>query len=1151
VKDGTYGFHTTLEVNPWWQVDLGTRQIIDRILVYNRLDYPPGLHNADHLTLLTSDDGKQWTMRYANEGRHFGGATSGQPLEIRFADETVAARFVRVQLRHAAPLFLHLDEVEIYGPAENTRNLALHRPASQSSLSPWSKGGPHGNHLVTLAGRKITFSSAAAEGILADGKPWRDSTVHASQKEGQTVVEITIPLSTIEDPGCLNLLPRSGEALTLDAQREWDVDWRLEKPPGFGSNPLQLKLTGLEILGEEPIAIQLESIVFTNRGPERRTVFQEELSGQTVWNVEGEIRQEGAAALLITVRHQDSQWQWGRVFFVPPVRETLQRATRLASQLPARLRADMQRQLARLDRQCAQLVQQELAAGPEPALRQQLYHAARWVARRAALAHPDLDFESLLMVKRFTQQTYPDVCLNHMPWCSRPGGDVCRLTPPRPDGSIEPLIEGQLGPGHVHGMDLDYDAGRVVFGYARSESDEPPDAWLNRSASFELRNTVEPTHLFELDLKDRQVRQLTEGEWSDLDPTYLPNGEVAFVSERCGYSLQCNELDKDETSCNLYAVDRNSRRVRRLTVSKDGDYLPHTLDNGLIAYTRWEYQERLWANVQSIWVVRPDGTGADALFKQHFNEPWALEDARSIPGSHKLVAVATGHHTLATGPIVIVDPTVGINNSDGIRIVTPGVLPPEGGMSGLTVAQGGVAGSGGYYQTPWPLSEERFLVSYTYGDSQDETGYAIYLIDVHGTRELLYRDPEISCSHPVPLQPRKRPPVLQGIVRKGEEAATCYVTNIYEGTEGIEPGTIRYLRIAARSPWPYDNRYGGHRFEPDVKGVMINWTPARVLGTVPVEADGSAHFRVPSNLAVYFQALDEDYREVQRMRSFINFQPGETRGCTGCHETRGAAPASPGNATPLAMLREPSHPLPPSWGVREMSFLRDVQPVLDRHCVDCHGGLKPDADIDLSGGLTESHNRAWETINQHQLISRSNIGEDARVTPPYAFGSHHSKLLSALQDATHKEAVRLNRDDWSRLVTWIDLNGPYHANFLNKRPDKPSYNLATDSLLAGTLSATHQKRCAACHVPEEVSRLDWIDIHSPDNSRFLAAPLAKSAGGSELCGEATYRSPADADYQQLRRAVRTAVDRVWRRPRRDVEALLGRSGIDYFTQLSP
>ena len=204
-------------------------------------------------------------------------------------------------------------------------------------------------------------------------------------------------------------------------------------------------------------------------------------------------------------------------------------------------------------------------------------------------------------------------------------------------------------------MDLCWDGMRIVFGYAKASSDQPPEGWLDRSQSYRLRRTEEPTHIFEVGVDGSGLRQLTDGEWSDLDPTYLPNGDIVFVSERCGTSLQCNEYDKDETSCNLYVMRPDGSSIRRLSVNKDGDYLPHSLDNGLIGYTRWEYHERSWAYIQSIWTVRPDGTGADAIFKQHFVNPWALEDVRSIPDSTKLVAIAAGHHTLAVGPLVIID----------------------------------------------------------------------------------------------------------------------------------------------------------------------------------------------------------------------------------------------------------------------------------------------------------------------------------------------------------------------------------------------------------------------------------------------------------------------------------------------------------------
>jgi hypothetical protein len=181
-------------------------------------------------------------------------------------------------------------------------------------------------------------------------------------------------------------------------------------------------------------------------------------------------------------------------------------------------------------------------------------------------------------------------------------------------------------------MDLWWDADRVVFGYAKAKNDRPVKGFPGR-LGHQSRLDEEPTHLFQIGIDGKNLRQLTDHRlWSDLDPAYLPNGGVAFASERCGASLQCNEMDKDETSCNLYAMRPDGGAIRWLSVTKDGDYLPHCLDDGTIGYTRWEYEQRGWAHVQSLWTVRPDGTGADARFKQHLNEPWALEDFRSIPG---------------------------------------------------------------------------------------------------------------------------------------------------------------------------------------------------------------------------------------------------------------------------------------------------------------------------------------------------------------------------------------------------------------------------------------------------------------------------------------------------------------------------------------
>ncbi|MBN1342089.1 MAG: ThuA domain-containing protein [Phycisphaerae bacterium] len=1139
VKNGRYAFHTGHEPNPWWQVDLGESRPIGKIIVYNRLDYAPGLHNADNLRILTSNDERQWTLRHDNKGKHFGGVTGAKPLVVEFAPgaagepSVVRARFVRLQIPSGQPIFFHLDEVEVYPPGEAKTNIALRRPARQSSLSIWSRGGLHRGGLLTIDSVKVGLTPRDPVRVSINGAPAPDSQARLRREGGQTRIELALPLSSFAGGFPSQCQPPEGPAIGLAAGGSWRLALSEVGALGFGKNVATIELNGQSRF-DPPIELTAESIVFTPQRPERKVCLQRQVAEPQRVQVAFQIADEGPAAVVVTARQGKVVLREGRTFFVEPVERTLARADQIIADGSSPTKGD----IASLREQVQGLVGKEAEVGPDPGLRQPLYRQARWLARGIAFDNLRRAADKLVFVKRFTQETYPDVCLNHMPWTSRPGGDICVLTLGACDEApaVRNVLNGALGPGHVHGMDLSWDATRVVLGYAKARSGEPPKGWRDRRTNFDLRRDEEPIHIFEVGIDGKGVRQLTRGEWSDLDPTYLPNGDIAFVSERCGCSLQCNEYDKDETSCNIYVMRPDGSDIRHMSVSKDGDYLPHALDDGTIAYTRWEYQERGWAHIQSIWAIRPDGTFADAVFKQHLNEPWGLEDIRSIPGGRKLVAVAAGHHTLQAGPVVIVDAARGLNNVDGIGIVTPGVLPPEGGMAGRAVPEGGVTGAGGFYMMPWPVSETTFLASYCYGSQTDPTGYALYLIDVYGTKELVYDDPAISCFVPIPLRPRTRPPVMTDTRDAKSDRAVLAAINVGYGVDGVAPGRIRYIRISKRDQWPYCNTYGGQRYEPDVKSVMVNWTPARVIGTVPVEADGSAHFEVPADTPVYFQLLDENHMELRRMRSFISLQPGETRGCFGCHETRAEAP--PTCAAPLALRGAPRVPMPPPWGERAISFLRDVQPVFDKHCVRCHAGMKPAGGLDFSGGLTKRYNRAYDTILTHGLVARSNVGDDAKITPPLAFGSHKSKLVAVLQGDKHRDKARLSRTDWLRLVTWIDANGPYHDGFINKRRAEPAYDLPTDGKLIEQIAAVHTRRCAACHQPSDVTRPDWIDVRAPSRSLFLTAPLSREAGGAGRCKGLVYKDRADADYQAVVGMVQAAVEKAWQHPRRDLMALL-------------
>jgi hypothetical protein len=373
-----------------------------------------------------------------------------------------------------------------------------------------------------------------------------------------------------------------------------------------------------------------------------------------------------------------------------------------------------------------------------------------------------------------------------------------------------------------------------------------------------------------------------------------------------------------------------------------------------------------------------------------------------------------------------------------------------------------------------------------------------------------------------------------------KDYALCALSHATFGCDGIEPGQAKYLRVAQRLTWPYDNTHGGQRYAE--KAQPNNWTPARVLGEVPLERDGSAYFKVPADEAVYFQLLDENKMELRRMRSFLSFQPGERRGCVGCHETRENAPTD--KPFSLALLKEPVTPAPPPWGTRPISFLREIQPILDKHCVGCHGGMKPAAGLDFFGGLTSGghvadygYNRAFDTIIRNRLVAWSPVQGDAAVTQPLQFGSHRSKLVHVLREGACSQRAKLNEDEWYRIVSWIDANAPYHDGFANKRPQRPAYDLAGDAALHRELIGIHAQRCGGCHQVDQVVRLDWISVLDPAQSLMLTAPLAKSAGGTQKCGQAIYPGRDDPQYQAALRAIEAAVRQALDRPRRDLKAL--------------
>lgn len=733
--------------------------------------------------------------------------------------------------------------------------------------------------------------------------------------------------------------------------------------------------------------------------------------------------------------------------------------------VPDSLRSEVQRYITRSERMgktatgksLADIYSKMLAAGDDTSACRSHWLAARRQMRSDAMQHSGLG-DTLLLYTRHAYHYKPNVCGAHVSWAYKPGGDLLAVT--LHDGQARPLIGGRLGAGHFHGTDVWFDGSRAVFAYAPQSSWPPPahleTVWpkpepTNASYAHELREIFEPPHLYELDFATGNIDRLTDHNyWSDTEPAYLPSGSIVFASDRPGHSPSCDSRNNELTDLNLYTLNAGRNTIHRLLNHKDIDTHPRLLNDGSIAYLRWEYQERNFMEIHSVWTARPDGTGADALYKQHMPQPYSVRLATPL-GKHdkRLLAIATGHHAIPQGALVILDPAAGGNNPQGLQVVTQGMWINEGKVPGQTVPEGGRVEAGGFYTYPHALSEQSFLASYAFSSPRarryahakadvDANGYGIYLVDVYGNKELLYRDPWLGAYNALPLRPRHIPPVLADASDITKNYATCIIADVYQGLDSVARGAVRYVRISEALPWPVVPTEGVKRWVEGWTNQDKNatrWSPVRVIGTVPVEEDGSANFKVPvsSNASVYFQALDENHMEIRRMRSSVSFAPGEIRSCTGCHETQATVVAR--NKTPLALNRPVSEPVPPEWGSDvPIHFPRDIQPVFDRHCISCHSGDSPKAGLDFSEG------KSFRTIRDKKLVAISNVHMDGSITRVKQFGSHVSKLTQAIL-SQEKMKVSLSSAEWQSLVTWVDANTPYSGDMYHLRTADGSTNV--------------------------------------------------------------------------------------------------------------
>lgn len=733
----------------------------------------------------------------------------------------------------------------------------------------------------------------------------------------------------------------------------------------------------------------------------------------------------------------------------------------LKRNLPAAKLGPFEQQLAGLQKKGADTAITDAAA------RRALFSEACALRRRIAFSNPLLNFDRILFIKRH-RAVYDHMCDQFYGIAAAPGGglyvlenafsDAPKVRDLLADATVEngrlkgqklsggpvqnPTVSyngenrrsgAEAGGGSFLSPSLSYDGKEILFSYVENKGD--PAQRFHTDPSRGHWDEGRAYHVFKVNTDGGNLRQITDGTWNDIDPCWLPNGRIAFITERRGGYLRCGR------ACplyNLFDMAADGSGINALSFHESNEWNPSVTHDGRIIYTRWDYVDRHGCTAHGPWITTVNGSDSRSVhgnFAPRSRRPDMELGVRAIPDSHKYVAVAAPHHGQCFGSLILIDPRIPDDDDMGpVKRLTPDAGFPE--------SQGGRE----VYGAPWPLAEDYHLCVYDAGrqagGARGSGGrYGIYLVDSFGNKELIYRDPLIACMSPIPLRPTPpadapaaaaadigKEPVSPGT--PGE--ASMAVVNVYNSIKPWPENTkIKELRIYQLLPMSVPSGHPPHETGRRIAEAGDSVVPCRwVLGTVPVEGDGSAYFTVPAYREVFFQALDEKGLAVQSMRSATYARKGERLLCQGCHEPKNRAPEAAGG-TPAALKREPSRPKPEVSGSKPFSYPLLVQPVLDRNCVACHDKNKGKAP-NLN---KEPISRKWYA-SYHSLIPFAFTSYGARGnwndprwyrTMPGEFGARASRLYPMLIKGHHD--VKLSEEDLHRLTLWLDSSSLFYGVF--------------------------------------------------------------------------------------------------------------------------
>ena len=640
--------------------------------------------------------------------------------------------------------------------------------------------------------------------------------------------------------------------------------------------------------------------------------------------------------------------------------------------------------------------------------------------RMALLANPLLDADKIMMIRRQRGEGFISLNSHCHVTIARNGWDdaVVVLSGLRGKPKFNTIYK-PASDVIVRDVNLDFHANRFLF-----------------SSMDEKRKWA----VFEANTDGSGLKQISPAGYPDVDwfdGTYLPDGRVVLLSTASYQALPCENGSRPMAQ--IYLLDPRTGGIRQLTFEQDSDYTPSITNDGSILYTRWEYSDLMHYYSRILMTMNPDGTSQLSLYGSGSYYPTMLFQARAIPGSRqKVVGIVGGHHDVAEkGRLVIFDPSLARKYpfkftpkekdwgpaGSFLRIMSE-VLPAE--QTGCVAEIPGwgkpVVGdvcdrqTGNQYEQgkpyfvhPWPLSDKYFLVS---AQPQGKP-WGVYLVDVFDNMTLLAEDDKgASMFEPIMLQARPRPPVIPDRITPGSKTATVHIADIYSGPglKGVPRGSVKNLRVFA-----YHFNYvgtGGHAS----LGVEAGWDIKRILGTVPVEADGSVCFEIPANTPVSLQPLDRDNASLQLMRSWLVGMPGERVSCVGCHEDNSSSIPPRLTIADNSPVRKIT-----SWRgeTRPFGFENEVYPVARKFCAGCHDGS---ARIDSLKPMPMANaDQTYKAI--HPYVRRPGPESELEMLNPMEYHVSTSPLVQLLRKGHY--GVQLDQEGWDRLYAWIDLNAPF------------------------------------------------------------------------------------------------------------------------------